>query len=126
MTAPTKMTVRLQQCLPTAATAKGTAHAQQLQLGSCWCFLPSPHVPELQGDAAVDKADPHALCAPAAGVWKAAAALLGDLASSVSGVGVLFQQKPFVLSFIQRCGQDPSLADTARWAGQMISKAMQG
>lgn len=61
-----------------------------------------------------------------AAVWKAAVALLGDLASSVSGVGVLFQQKPYVVSFIQRCTQDPSMADTARWAGQMVSKSMQG
>ena len=53
-------------------------------------------------------------------------ALLGDLASSVSGVGVLFQQKPFVMPFIQRCSQDPSMADTAKWAGQMVQKAMQG
>lgn len=59
-------------------------------------------------------------------VWKAAVALLGDLASSVSGVGVLFQQKPYVLPFIQRCSQDPAMADTAKWAGQMVQKAMQG
>ena len=57
-------------------------------------------------------------------MWKAAVALLGDLASSVSGVGVLFQQKPFVTAFIQRCSQDRATAETAKWAGQMVQKAM--
>ena len=59
-----------------------------------------------------------------AAVSKAAAALLGDLASSVSGVGVLFQQKPYVTAFLQQCSQDRSMAETAKWAAQMVQKAM--
>lgn len=58
------------------------------------------------------------------GVWKASAALLGDVASSLSQVGVLFQQKPFVQPFLQQMQQDSSTADTATWATQMITKAL--
>lgn len=59
-----------------------------------------------------------------AGVWKASAALLGDVASTLSAVGVLFQQKPYVQPFLQQLSQDSTTADTANWAGQMIQKAL--
>ncbi len=55
---------------------------------------------------------------------KAAAALIGDLASSVTGVGVLFQQKPYVMPFLQQCSQDRSITETAKWAMQMVQKAV--
>ena len=52
-------------------------------------------------------------------------ALLGDVAS-LSGVGVLFQQKPFVQQFLQEASTDSAMRDTAQWAGQRISKAVRG
>ncbi|KAL4428164.1 hypothetical protein ABPG75_002253 [Micractinium tetrahymenae] len=60
------------------------------------------------------------------GVWKASAALLGDVASTLSAVGVLFQQKPYVQPFLQQLAQDSTTADTANWASQMIQKALRG
>jgi importin subunit beta-1 len=60
------------------------------------------------------------------GVLKAAAALLGDVASTLSGTGPLFQQKPYVQSFLQQLAQDSTTADTANWASQMIQKALRG
>lgn len=60
------------------------------------------------------------------GVWKASAALLGDVASTLSSVGLLFQQKPFVQPFLQQLAQDSPTADTANWASQMIQKALRG
>jgi importin subunit beta-1 len=57
------------------------------------------------------------------GLRRTVAALLGDVASSVSGVGALFQQKPFARQFLQYCTQVPEIADTARWALQMVSAA---
>ena len=59
-------------------------------------------------------------------MWKASAALLGDVASTLTSVGVLFQQKPFVQPFLQQLGQDSATADTANWASQMIQKALRG
>lgn len=59
------------------------------------------------------------------GVWKSCAALIGDIASSLTGVGALFAQKPFVSTFLQRCAMDPACAETAHWAGQMVGKASQ-
>ena len=61
-----------------------------------------------------------------AGVWKASAALLGDVASTLSQVGVLFQQKTFWQGFLQQLAQDSPTADTANWANQMIQKALRG
>ena len=58
-------------------------------------------------------------------VWRSAAALLGDVASSLSGVGVLFQQKPFVRPFLQQCYSDIDATDTARWALHMVNLAEQ-
>ncbi|KAL4433025.1 hypothetical protein ABPG77_006452, partial [Micractinium sp. CCAP 211/92] len=60
------------------------------------------------------------------GVWKASAALLGDVASTLSAVGVLFQQKQYVQPFLQQLAQDSTTADTANWASQMIQKALRG
>lgn len=59
-------------------------------------------------------------------MWKASAALLGDMASTLSGVGPLFQQKPYVQPFLQQLAQDSPTADTANWANQMIQKALRG
>ena len=59
-------------------------------------------------------------------MWKASAALLGDVASTLTSVGVLFQQKPFVQPFLQQLGQDSATAVTANWASHMISKALRG
>lgn len=61
---------------------------------------------------------------PPAGVWKASAALLGDVASTLSAVGVLFQHKAYVQPFLQQLAQDSPTADTANWASQMIQKAL--
>lgn len=61
-----------------------------------------------------------------AGVLKASAALLGDVASTLSGTGPLFQQKPYVQPFLQQLAQDSTTADTANWASQMIQKALRG
>ncbi|PSC75516.1 importin subunit beta-1-like [Micractinium conductrix] len=58
------------------------------------------------------------------GVWKASAALLGDVASTLSAVGVLFQHKAYVQPFLQQLAQDSPTADTANWASQMIQKAL--
>lgn len=58
-------------------------------------------------------------------VWKSAAALLGDVASGLSNAGQLFQQKhQFVSEFLQQCSEDPSAADTAKWALQMVMKSV--
>jgi importin subunit beta-1 len=56
-------------------------------------------------------------------VWRSAAALLGDVASSLSGVSTLFQQKPFVKPFLQHCAQNESLRETAQWALYMVVAA---
>jgi hypothetical protein len=56
-------------------------------------------------------------------VWKAAAALLGDVASTLTGVGALFQTKPFVQPFLAACSQSPTISDTARWALAMVVKS---
>jgi importin subunit beta-1 len=56
-------------------------------------------------------------------VLKAAAALLGDVASKLTGVGVLFQQKPFVQAFLGRCAEEEEMEDTARWASAMVGAA---
>lgn len=59
-------------------------------------------------------------------VNKTAVALLGDLASSLTGVGALFQQKPFVTQFVREAqsSSDTGLSDTADWAAQVIQKSM--
>lgn len=58
-------------------------------------------------------------------VWKGAAALLGDVASGLSNVGPLFQQKQaFVQEFLSTCLQESYCEETARWATQMITKAV--
>lgn len=57
---------------------------------------------------------------------KASAALLGDVASTISGTGPLFQQKPYVQPFLQQLAQDSTTSDTANWASQMIQKALRG
>lgn len=57
------------------------------------------------------------------GLRRTVAALLGDVASSVSGVGAIFQQKPFARQFLQYCVHVPEISDTARWALQMVSAA---
>jgi hypothetical protein len=59
-------------------------------------------------------------------VWKASAALLGDVASTLTSVGVLFQHKPFVQPFLQQLQQDSTTSDTANWASQMIQKSLRG
>ncbi len=53
-------------------------------------------------------------------------ALLGDMASTINGVGPVFQQNPYVQSLIMeaRASQDPSLSENAKWAGAAIQKAM--
>lgn len=56
-------------------------------------------------------------------VWRTAAALLGDVASSLSGVGALFRQKPFVRLFLQHCGQLGGMEETAKWALHMVAAA---
>lgn len=59
-------------------------------------------------------------------VNKTAVALLGDLASSLTGVGALFQQKPAVTQFVReaQASSDAGLSDTADWASQVIQKSM--
>lgn len=56
-------------------------------------------------------------------VWRSAAALLGDVASSLSGVATLFQQKPFVKPFLQHCAQNETIRETAQWALHMVAAA---
>lgn len=57
-------------------------------------------------------------------VWRRAVEVLGDIASVLSGVGVLFQQKPFVLQFLAAAGeQSPALKETAQWAATMVMSA---
>jgi importin subunit beta-1 len=58
-------------------------------------------------------------------VWHKSAALLGDVAGSLSGVGPLFHQKPFVQKFLGQCAMDPATEDTARWAWASVQKSMQ-
>lgn len=59
-------------------------------------------------------------------VYKAMAALLGDMASTMDGVGPVFQQKSYVQNFIMEARQspDPSLAENAKWAAAAIQKAV--
>lgn len=59
-----------------------------------------------------------------AAVCKSAAALLGDVASSISGVGGVFAQKPIALQFLQRCSEDQGIQETAQWAARMVQAAM--
>lgn len=79
-----------------------------------------------QGQPTSSPAPPPPSIAPPAGVLKASAALLGDVASTLSGTGPLFQQKPYVQAFLQQLAQDSTTADTANWASQMIQKALRG
>lgn len=59
-------------------------------------------------------------------VSRVAVALLGDVASTLNGVGALFTQKPYVQSFIHECSasSDASLAESANWAAAALRKAM--
>ena len=49
--------------------------------------------------------------------------VLGDIASVLSGVGVLFQQKPFVRQFLAHGGKTEELQPTATWAMQAVVNA---
>ena len=60
----------------------------------------------------------------AAGVWRSAAALLGDVASALPSCGLLFQQKPFVEPFLQGMLHDSVTASSAQFAMVMIEKAL--
>jgi importin subunit beta-1 len=56
--------------------------------------------------------------------WRAAAALLGDVASLVTGAGEVLRARPFVRPFLQHCaGQLPEAAESARWALSMVERA---
>jgi len=59
-------------------------------------------------------------------VSRAAVALLGDIASTLAGVGELFKQKPYVQSFVleARSSSDTALAENATWAATAIQKAV--
>lgn len=59
-------------------------------------------------------------------VSKAVVALLGDIASTINGVGPVFQQQPYIQSLIMeaRSSQDPGLAENAKWAAAAIQKSM--
>ena len=59
-------------------------------------------------------------------VSKTAVALLGDVASTLNGVGSLFTQKPYVQSFIHECraSHDATLAENANWAAAAIQKSL--
>lgn len=59
-------------------------------------------------------------------VYKAVVALLGDMASTINGVGTVFQQKTYIQTLIMeaRNGQDPGLAENAKWAAAAIQKAV--
>jgi len=61
-------------------------------------------------------------------VSRAAVALLGDIASLLTGVGELFKQKPYVQSFVveARASNDPLLAENASWAATAIQNAVSG
>ncbi len=114
---PVNVLLRLAVC-----TEHAVLHKQRWPVG-CWlgtqrrsrCAPPGPPTPP-------HSTPPHR----AAGVWKASAALLGDVASTLSAVGVLFQQKQYVQPFLQQLAQDSTTADTANWASQMIQKALRG
>ena len=57
-------------------------------------------------------------------VCRSAATLLGDMASTLSGVGALFLQKPFIRPFLQRCMHEGgSTAENARWALHAVMSA---
>ena len=68
----------------------------------------------------------HPSTPPTAGVWRSAAALLGDVASALPGSGPLFQQKAFVQPFLQGMLQDSVTASSAQFAMDMIEKALAG
>lgn len=59
-------------------------------------------------------------------VMKAVVALLGDIASTLVGVGSVFQQKPYIQSLVMeaRTSQDPGLSENAKWASVAIQKAV--
>lgn len=59
-------------------------------------------------------------------VSRVAVALIGDVASTLTGVGALFSQKPYVQSFIHECSAsgDASLVESANWAAVAVQKAM--
>jgi importin subunit beta-1 len=61
-------------------------------------------------------------------VIRTAVALLGDMGSTIQGIGPLLAQRPFVKEFLQECQQstDPQLVDTANWAAGTLSKALVG
>jgi importin subunit beta-1 len=81
----------------------------------------APHLIELAESIAADGdgADPGAL--------RAAVALLGDVASSLPGVGAVFHQKPGVVEFLRRYAEEQGpLGDTAKWALQAVLAARSG
>lgn len=59
-------------------------------------------------------------------VSKAIVALLGDMASTINGVGPVIQQKSYIQNLIleARASQDPGLAENAKWAAAAIQKSI--
>ncbi|KAL6780085.1 IPB1 [Auxenochlorella protothecoides x Auxenochlorella symbiontica] len=58
------------------------------------------------------------------GVWKAALALLGDVAASLAGAGAALRDRPALAEFVEAAGQVPSLGETANWTSQVVSRAL--
>ncbi|CAL5228954.1 g12186 [Coccomyxa viridis] len=59
-------------------------------------------------------------------VMKSLVSLLGDLASNVSGLGLYFQQKPYIYQILEEAQRspDPSMAEASAWAFGVISKSV--
>ena len=57
-------------------------------------------------------------------VWKASAAMIGDIGSKITGVGVLFKSKDFIVPFLEKCMSNSATAENGTWAMQMVQKAV--
>ena len=59
-------------------------------------------------------------------VLNRAVGVLGDAAANISGIGMLFQQKPFVRVFLEDCQTKPGLDEKSEWSLKMVDNAMRG
>ena len=57
-------------------------------------------------------------------VLNRAVGALGDLAANITGIGVIFQQKPYVKVFLEHCQTKPGLDEKAHWALKMVEASM--
>ena len=57
-------------------------------------------------------------------VLNRAVGVLGDAAANIEGIGMVFQQKPFVRAFLQHCQTIPGLDEKSEWSLRMVDAAL--